>query len=126
MSVENAVESRYRLMVERLAKPGFTISSQMTGPEAHLIHMVLGVSGEAGELLDAVKKHTIYKKPLDRENVVEELGDLEFYLEGLRASLGITRLECLVANSAKLSVRYASQVYTDADAQSRNDKGNEA
>lgn len=38
--------------------------------------MATGVSGEAGELLDAVKKSVVYKKPLDRENVVEELGDL--------------------------------------------------
>ena len=51
--------------------------------------MVVGVSGEAGELLDAVKKAVIYRKPLDLENVIEELGDLEFYMEGLRQGLEI-------------------------------------
>ena len=89
-------------MVKVLAKPGEAIIAQLTPDTAHNIHMAIGISGEAGELLDAVKKQAIYNKPIDRENVVEELGDLEFYMEGLRQRLGITREETLVANIAKL------------------------
>ena len=85
----------YADMVKVLAKDGQTIADELTGEDAHAWHMATGVSGEAGELLDAVKKVVVYRKPVDMENVVEELGDLEFYMEGLRQGLGITREETL-------------------------------
>lgn len=109
-------------LVTALVKPGAAILETLSPEKADLLHAAVGVSGEAGELLDAVKKHVIYNKPIDRENVVEELGDLEFYMEQLRQNLGITREETLAANIAKLSVRYASLTYSDAAAQQRADK----
>jgi len=109
-------------LVSALVKPGAAILETLTPTKADLLHGTVGVAGEAGELLDAVKKHVIYNKPLDRENVIEELGDLEFYMEQVRQNLGITRQETLDANIAKLSVRYASLTYTDAAAQKRADK----
>lgn len=112
----------YAAMVASLAKPGEAILTSLTPDHCHLLHMAVGVSGEAGELLDAVKKATIYGKPLDRENVIEELGDLEFYMEGLRQGLGITREETLQANVAKLGARYAAGKYSDKAAIARADK----
>jgi NTP pyrophosphatase (non-canonical NTP hydrolase) len=112
----------YSEMVAALAKPGEKIASELTGEDAHLIHMAIGISGESGELLDAIKKRAVYRKELDRENVIEELGDLEFYMEGLRQGLGITRDQCIEANTAKLSKRYASLKYSDDAAQQRADK----
>lgn len=109
-------------MVKGLAKSGATIASEMTAEDAHLMHMAIGISGEAGELLDAIKKQVIYRKPLDRENALEELGDLEFYMEGIRQGLGFTREECLAANIAKLGKRYEGLKYTDTAAQERADK----
>lgn len=116
----------YAEMVLALAKPGADIIASMTPSSVHALHMAVGISGEAGELLDAVKKHVIYNKPIDRDNVVEELGDLEFYMEGLRQGLGISREETLNANVVKLTTgpkaRYKGGVYTDAAAQARADK----
>jgi NTP pyrophosphatase (non-canonical NTP hydrolase) len=109
-------------MVAALAKPGADIVASLTPGTAHWLHMAVGVCGEAGELLDAVKKAAIYCKPIDLDNVIEELGDLEFYMEGLRQGLGITREQTLRANSAKLSARYASGRYSNAQAQARADK----
>lgn len=112
----------YATMVAALAKPGKDIIATITADGAHLLHMVVGVAGESGELLDAIKKHVIYNKPLDTANVVEELGDLEFFMEGLRQSLGITREQTLLANMSKLHVRYDRMVYSDKQAQERKDK----
>lgn len=111
-------------MVRALTKRGDAILREMTGDDANLMHMAIGISGEAGEFLDAVKKAVIYRKPLDRPNCVEELGDLEFFLEGARAALGVTREECLQANIEKLGKRYADWKYTNAAAQARADKTN--
>lgn len=109
-------------LVAALAKPGADIVATLTSEDAHALHMAVGIAGESGELLDAVKKAAIYRKPIDRENVVEELGDLEFYMEGLRQGYGITREEVLAHNIAKLSKRYSSGTYSDKHAQERADK----
>lgn len=109
-------------LVTTLVKPGAKILEEMTPDDAHLNHMAMGVSGEAGELLDAIKKKTIYQKELDKENVVEELGDIEFYLEGIRQQLCITREECLHHNIMKLSKRYENLKYSNEAAQARKDK----
>lgn len=109
-------------LVKALVKAPGLIIEQMNEDKMDLIHAVMGVCGEAGELLDAVKKAAVYDKPLDRENVVEELGDMEFYLEQLRQRLGITREETLDHNIAKLSVRYVGLNYSDSAAQQRADK----
>ncbi len=115
----------YSDMVKSLAKPGEQILNEIDPSQMHLIHMAIGVSGEAGELLDAVKKSSIYQKTIDRENVIEELGDIEFYLEGLRQGLNITREETIIANKSKLSKRYEGFHYSNKAAQDRADKAGE-
>ena len=58
--------------------------------ELMMVHAVMGISGEAGELLDAIKKRWVYGKTLDIENVIEELGDIRFYMEALMNILDIS------------------------------------
>ena len=116
-------DESYGDMVSVLAKPGEDILRDLSPHDAHLLHMAVGVSGEAGELLDAVKKSAIYNKPLDMQNVIEELGDLEFYMQGLRDALGISRETCLHSNMNKLSIRYADKKYSNHQESDRADKG---
>ena len=118
---KNKLELDHSMMVESLAKEGADIIDSLTPQAAHLWHMASALCGEAGELFDAVKKSVIYEKELDVENVIEELGDIEFYLEGLRASLEITRLQTLACNILKLDRRYGEE-YSDEAAQERADK----
>lgn len=92
-------------------------------PEAlHACHIAMGISGEAGELTDAIKKEFIYNKPRDYDNVVEELGDLEFYLQAAYSFYGLTRAEVIHKNALKLERRYAGLYYSDEAAQARADK----
>lgn len=86
------------------------------------MHAAVGIAGEAGELLDAVKKVWAYGKPLDRENAIEELGDLEFYMEALRQQIGVSREQVLQANQEKLAKRYPGLRYSNSLAQQRLDK----
>lgn len=95
---------------------------EMGSYQNNLMHAAVGISGEAGELLDAVKKHWAYGKPIDRVNVIEELGDLEFYMAAMRMLVGTSRTEVLNANVVKLSKRYNSGSYSDEQAQQRADK----
>ncbi len=102
-------------LVAALVKPGADILASLTPEDCHLLHMAVGIAGEAGELLDAIKKAVIYRKPIDRTNVMEELGDINFYMEGLLQGLNMARQETLDANIAKLHVRYGSK-YSDKSA----------
>lgn len=120
--MRNRIEEDHAKMVECLMKDPCEIQEQMLSLDYDLMHCIFGISGEAGELLDAIKRKIIYRKELDVENVVEELGDLEFYLESLRSNLGITREMTLQANMGKLVKRYADYKYSDQRAQERADK----
>lgn len=112
-------------MVRALSKDGALIKEELTPHDAELLHMAVGVSGEAGELLDAIKRPTIYRKPIDVENVIEELGDLEFYMERIRQMLGVTREQTIEANIAKLGKRYSDGTYSNTQANVRADKENQ-
>lgn len=109
-------------LVRAIKKPGEKILLEMTPTQADLLHMAAGVAGEAGELLDAIKKHAIYQKPLDVKNVREELGDLEFYMAAIRDILSLSREEILQENINKLSARYPGLSYSNAAAIERKDK----
>ena len=116
------IDRDHSLMVRTLAKDPRQILDEITPRRMNLLHAAVGISGEAGELLDAVKKACIYNKTLDTVNIIEELGDLEFYMEQLRQELGVTRVECLSANMAKLAVRYEGMKFSNEAAQIRRDK----
>lgn len=113
---------KHKELVKALTKPGADILASLTPEKVNILHMAVGVSGETGELLDAIKKHVVYGKTLDYENIVEELGDIEFYLEGLRAALGIERCDVIEHNVNKLCKRYASGAYSNNEAIDRADK----
>lgn len=102
-------------------KPPKAIYDSLDESHCDLIHMAMGNSGEAGELLDAIKKHVIYEQPLDIKNVVEEMADLEYFMEGLRQAIGWTRRDILDELYAKLSKRYPKG-YSDQHAKERRDK----
>jgi NTP pyrophosphatase (non-canonical NTP hydrolase) len=116
-----ALENEHTQMVKVLSKNPAEIGLTLTHGQIDLIHASLGIAGEAGELIDAIKKYAIYNKPLDLENVIEELGDLEFYIAMIRERLSITREVVLHHNITKLAKRYPAG-YTDAAAQARADK----
>lgn len=85
-------------------------------------HCAMGVAGEAGELADCIKKEIIYGKTIDRTNLIEELGDMRFYIQATQNVYGITDQEVLQHNADKLSKRYSELTYTDEKAITRADK----
>lgn len=89
------------------------------------IHAAVGIAGEAGELLDAIKKVHIYgqtETPAILANIVEELGDLEFYMQAMRNLYGLSRSDILSSNAVKLSKRYKKLTFTTEESIDRKDK----
>jgi NTP pyrophosphatase (non-canonical NTP hydrolase) len=90
-------------------------------PEANLIHAALGLTSEAGEFADAIKKSFAYEKEIDLENLVEEVGDMLWFCalacHALNIPMEIPALRCI----GKLYARYPEK-FTNEDAIARTDK----
>lgn len=71
-----------------------------------LINGVMGLCGEAGEAIDVVKKHLAQGHELDRERLIEELGDVAWYLAETATALDVSLEDVLVQNIEKLKRRY--------------------
>lgn len=92
---------------------------------ARSMHALLGMMSELGELADAFKKHFIYGKPLDYVNLVEELGDGDWYRALIANALDIGFEAAWEKNIAKLRARYPDKftseqaLHRDLDAERR-------
>jgi NTP pyrophosphatase (non-canonical NTP hydrolase) len=105
--------SEFEHQAMRTAKQG--------GFEFDLTHAALGLSGEVGEFVDCVKKHTIYDQDLNHENAVEELGDILWFVALACQTLGVSMADAATKCVEKLKVRYPDK-YTDSHAERRVDK----
>ena len=66
----------------------------------------LGLAGEAGEVVDAIKKWSFQGHVLDQKAVLLELGDVLWYLALIGSVFGWALEEVVAANVAKLRKRY--------------------
>lgn len=82
-------------------KPGEEVS-----PELNLATLALGLTGEAGEVADIIKKHVGHGHPLDRTKLARELGDVLWYVAVLARDAGLSLEEVAAVNVAKLRARY--------------------
>jgi NTP pyrophosphatase (non-canonical NTP hydrolase) len=92
---------------------------------AKLFHYLVGLSTESGELLDAIKKSIVYGKPLDKVNLIEELGDACWYIARACETLNISMEEVMEININKLKKRYGEK-FSEAAALNRDLTGERA
>ena len=78
-----------------------------------LMNSVMGLCGESGEVIDVVKKHISHGHPLNREKLIDELGDVAWYLAECATVLDVTLEEVLERNIEKLKKRYPEGFSTE-------------
>ena len=66
----------------------------------------LGVSSEAGEVSDLMKKHFFHNAPLDLDELLKEMGDVLCYLTVLASQYGFTLEQVAERNREKINRRY--------------------
>lgn len=71
-----------------------------------LLHAAMGMTTEAVEFLDAMKKFIFYGKDLDLVNIAEELGDSDWYKAIAHDELGRSFEEIWAMVIKKLQMRY--------------------
>lgn len=75
--------SAHRDMVRELVKPPGELHAQSTPEKWALLHPAVGIAGEVAELCHCT----------DRDNLIEEAGDLFFYIQDMRDKAGIGEFE---------------------------------
>ncbi len=89
--------------------------------EAMCSNMCMGLAGEIGEVIDIMKKHIYQGKELDITDVIEEVGDVLWYIANFCNVNNITMDECMESNIKKLRKRFPNG-FTVKDANERKDK----
>lgn len=82
-----------------------TMNKNLT-KEQMLTNGVMGLCGESGECCDIMKKHLFQGHELDREKLIDELGDVAWYLAETAAALDADLESVLQHNVEKLRKRY--------------------
>lgn len=105
--------------------------SRMTELEANndadvprLLTSALGMSAEAGEFTEVVKKIILQGKPYNEENVFHlkrELGDICWYLAQACMALDVNFEDILSMNYEKLSARYPEGTFSVYKSENRKD-----
>jgi NTP pyrophosphatase (non-canonical NTP hydrolase) len=88
-------------------KQAFTTA---TAESQNIYYMTLGLTGEAGEISNKVKKVMRDGKQLDLEDIKHELGDVLWYVAGLATLLNISLEDVADSNIHKLASRKARGV----------------
>jgi len=87
--------------------------------EGNLLHAILGISSEAGEMMEELILAKTSGRDLDLINMREEVGDIMWYLAMALRATGGTFEEAMERNIAKLSIRYPDK-FTSEKAHERD------
>lgn len=101
-------------------------ANDMGSETLNLVHAVMGIGGESGEVVDIVKKHFAYGKELDTTKLKEELSDLLWYVSLALGVIGSSFGEVFDMNIKKLSTRYPDLKFDADRAINRDDDAEQA
>jgi NTP pyrophosphatase (non-canonical NTP hydrolase) len=79
---------------------------EITDRQVMIVWNAIGLSGEAGEVADLVKKGVFHQKGLDADKLKKELGDVLWYLAALCTQFNWTMEEVMQLNIDKLKARF--------------------
>lgn len=78
-----------------------------------LLNGAMGLNGEAGEVIDILKKHIFQGHDLNKGHIAKELGDCLWYIAIAAKGSGYTLDEIAEMNKSKLRSRYPDGFETE-------------
>lgn len=93
-------------------------------PTERLLTAAVGMSAEAGEFTEIIKKIIFQGKPVNQENLFHlkrELGDIMWYVSQACLGLDISLEEVIQMNFEKLSARYPEGAFSIERSENRKD-----
>lgn len=82
-----------------------TMNAELSEQE-QLANLGLGLAGEAGEVVELIKKHVYHGHEIDKVELVSELGDALWYLTNICDTIGMPLELVALHNVDKLKKRY--------------------
>lgn len=113
----------YRDEVKRTANADLNAVNERFSVDPMLVNAAMGFAAEAAEACDLVKKHVFHGAPLDREKLIKEIGDANWYLELFMISLNTNTEEVQRLNVEKLRKRYPEGFSTQASIERKDVTG---
>ena len=92
--------------INEYQKLAMTTLNKAIPQEELIVNAALGLSGEVGEVNDLLKKHMFQGHELNKDDLINELGDIAWYLAEAATALGIPLETILERNINKLKQRY--------------------
>ena len=77
----------------------------------HLLNASAGISVESAEVLQSIQRYVYCGKDLNKDHIVEECGDVLWYISYLLTKLGVSLEECLRLNLTKVIKKYPERFY---------------
>lgn len=94
------------MTINEYQKLALTTANPNLSEKDRLLNGVMGLCGEAGEVIDLVKKHLAQGHALDKEHLAKELGDVAWYLALTASAIGYSLEDVFQMNIDKLKKRY--------------------
>jgi len=85
------------------------LKTPLTPNLTRLLHGVLGIITEAGEMSEQLHAHMYQGKKLDEVNIAEEIGDIFWYCAVICDTVGISFESLMDKNIEKLRARYGDK-----------------
>ena len=79
---------------------------KVSDKEFNILHAALGTVTEAAEIADIMKGVLIKGKELDKDHLIEEVGDVMYYLGVIANETGVSFEDIMEVNANKLKARY--------------------
>lgn len=95
-------------------------TKKITSSNIRILHACLGLVSEGAEMTECLKKSLVTGSPLDEINIVEEAGDILWYLAIIANVFGISFKEMMDKNIRKLAKRYGEEKFSSERALKRS------
>ena len=105
-NTESMTLNSYQTLAQRTANGDLDVKGK-------LINGAMGLCGESGEVIDHVKKHFSQGHKLDVDKIIDELGDVLWYIAETASACGATMEEIARLNIGKLKKRYPAGFEAD-------------
>ncbi len=112
----NAKDYQRQAVRTLISKPDHELSDS----DIMLVWTAIGLAGEAGEVVEHVKKGIFHQHGIERSVLKKELGDVMWYIASICEVAGLDLGEIIQENIDKLLLRYPNG-YSSQDSQKRVD-----
>lgn len=93
-------------MFDEYQRAAMRTANKALAADEIILNAAMGMNGEAGEVIDHLKKARFQGGILDRTKLIRETGDLLWYCALMAEALDVSLAEIAQINIAKLRARY--------------------